>query len=372
MIIAIKPACDVRMGRLNHQTSQTIIERTISAQISSNMNDTVSIPALKQYLHAASDLGVNSDELVRNAGFNPDMLSDNNQRISLAAFEHLLRALITASGHPNFGLHASRFVNPTTYLSLGLMSMSAERLRDSIELMPTYEPLVGAMGVSSLQAWQGDYLLRWECRLSDTLVRRHVIDTVLSSWYRYGKEIVGLSGDLLAVYLEHDADGDSNAYEQLFACKIYSNAERSGLLLPADALEQAQPQADAELLNSLQQHANASLNALQQTASVSAEVQSLIEQHLDKSTLDKAQTAALLGMSARTLQRRLQAEGSSFHTLLNTVRLQRAKSLLRGDASMDHIASQLGFAETRSFFRRFKQWTGMTAGEYRSQSNRHQ
>lgn len=330
----------------------------------SPMSETASIPALKQYLQTAADLGCDYKPVLQRYGLKPALLQDNTLRLPLNQFERIVFELINISQHPYFGLHASRFVNPTTYASLGLISLSTERLRDSLDLLPTYEALVGDMGTSALQDYQGNFLLSWQCQLQDPRVRRHVIDAVLSSWYRYGKEIIGLSGDLLAVHLEHSVD-DLSAYYEVFGCNIEHSCTHSGLLLPAGALDQAQPQANPALLDSLLRHANASLQALQQPRVVSTQVATLIAERLPSGRVDKVHIAEAMQISARTLQRRLHEEGNSFQQVLNQTRLQRAYSLLAGKTPMAEIAQQLGFSETRSFFRRFKQWTGQTAGEYR-------
>jgi len=67
-----------------------------------------------------------------------------------------------------------------------------------------------------------------------------------------------------------------------------------------------------------------------------------------------------LGCSARSLQRNLEAEGTSFRTLVTALRRERAEALLReGQRDVTEISRQLGFFDARSFSRAFKQWTGV-------------
>lgn len=75
-------------------------------------------------------------------------------------------------------------------------------------------------------------------------------------------------------------------------------------------------------------------------------------------------TARHFHMSERTLKRHLQAEGVSFRQLLEDVRKNRAKRLLRqGGMSISEIASNLGFSDASTFSQAFKRWTG-TAPSY--------
>jgi AraC-like DNA-binding protein len=74
-----------------------------------------------------------------------------------------------------------------------------------------------------------------------------------------------------------------------------------------------------------------------------------------------------LGLSERSLRRLLEAEGTSFRSLVRTVRRTSAEHMLRDPRySIQETASALGFANVRAFHRAFKQWTGMTPGAYRA------
>ena len=76
--------------------------------------------------------------------------------------------------------------------------------------------------------------------------------------------------------------------------------------------------------------------------------------------------AALLAMSPRTLHRQLREEGASLQALKNEVRCERAKALLyRSAKPVKQVAAATGFRNEKSFIRAFRQWTGVTPGEFR-------
>lgn len=337
------------------------------------MTRTASTPAIKQYLQAALELGVDTEQILAQCQIEKSLLDDNSQRLELLKFEQLLAALITASGHPHFGLFASRFITPSTYASLGLISISANTLRECIELVPTYESLVGDMGVTELMICGDDFLQAWHCQLENPLVRRHVTEAVLSSWFCYGQQMLGLEGELLAVQFQHDANSSevlsqqaqSTAYQDIFACQPSFNCQYSGLLMPTEILDFKLPQANPQLQQSLIQHADDSLHQLQQASSFLERAQSALVRLLQQPRFDKTALAQTLDISGRTLQRRLQEHGSSYQQLLSQVRLEQAKKLLLQDFNLDQISQQLRFSETRSFLRSFKQSSGLTTGQFR-------
>jgi AraC-like DNA-binding protein len=78
------------------------------------------------------------------------------------------------------------------------------------------------------------------------------------------------------------------------------------------------------------------------------------------------ETAEKLGVSTRTLRRRLEEKGTSYSVLVEGVRRKRAEELLaRTRLSVEQIADALGYAETASFTHAFKRWTGSSPRQFR-------
>jgi len=76
--------------------------------------------------------------------------------------------------------------------------------------------------------------------------------------------------------------------------------------------------------------------------------------------------AAKLGMSRRSLQRRLDQQGTTFHRLVQDRLLHRAKSMIEGSATMTEIAMELGYSDPAHFSRAFRQWSGISPSAYRN------
>jgi AraC-like DNA-binding protein len=76
--------------------------------------------------------------------------------------------------------------------------------------------------------------------------------------------------------------------------------------------------------------------------------------------------AKRLGLTARSLQRRLQDEGTSFQALRDETRRSLADRYLGQGLSVAEISFLLGFSEPSAFFRAFKRWTGLTPVERRA------
>lgn len=79
-----------------------------------------------------------------------------------------------------------------------------------------------------------------------------------------------------------------------------------------------------------------------------------------------AEVAQRLGMTARTLQRRLQDEGLGFTTLVDESRMELARRYLADPTlSIAEVSFALGYSEPSAFTRAFKRWSGRAPAEYR-------
>lgn len=108
------------------------------------------------------------------------------------------------------------------------------------------------------------------------------------------------------------------------------------------------------------------LAQLDDSASTKELVRAALREMLPGGRYGLGNVASRLGLSTRTLQRRLQAERTDFRTVLNDTREELARFYVRTSSMAGaEISFLLGFREPSSFLRAFRQWTGMTPVQYR-------
>src|SRR5262245_49651028 len=128
---------------------------------------------------------------------------------------------------------------------------------------------------------------------------------------------------------------------------------------------QPEPKLHALLLSHLEQRATELPSAL----TLSYRVRRLILFELSGGNPSADHIASRLGMSRRTLTRRLLDQGTRFQTLLDEVRLGLCeRALISEEVGIAEIAERLGFAEPAAFRHAFKRWTGMTPSQYRARN----
>jgi AraC-like DNA-binding protein len=103
----------------------------------------------------------------------------------------------------------------------------------------------------------------------------------------------------------------------------------------------------------------------------SVAVRAIVVSRLGHGVPEIRTVARQLAMAPRTLQRRLSAEGVSYHEVVDLARRETAERLL-ADATLavGEIGFLLGFSEPSAFHRAFKRWHDVTPQEYRQTLNR--
>lgn len=330
----------------------------------------ISVPALQQYLRSAEACGLSRDRMLQEAGLSAELLLDNNGRVPGDVLQRLLSYILPRCGNPLFGLQTSHYIQPGSYSVMGYIAMTSNTLAEAVARMPQYEKLVGDMGVSTVEHEPGAIVVRWNCRFTDPLTRRHIIENVLASWTSYTRWMAD-APELtpLAVRFEHDPPADRSMlkhYQHIFRCPIYFNQPMSALLCSPQIFEYPLRQPDVNLRETLEHHAQTSLAALKEKYSLSDQVKALLRAMLADGSPRKEFVAEQMGMNVRTLHRKLADEGQSYQQILDGLRSELAcKYLQQPHLSVEDIARKLGFTESRSFIRFFKGCNGLTPGEYR-------
>jgi AraC-like DNA-binding protein len=162
---------------------------------------------------------------------------------------------------------------------------------------------------------------------------------------------------------------DTAEHERVFGCPLRFAAERNALLIDRRDWHRAPARpANDSLFEVLEQHAALLLAGLPPASPLLAELREAVTAELRDGGATLARVGKRLGMSGRTLQRRLDEQQLDFRAVVDEVAAELAKAYLRDQAlGLAEIAFLLGFADQSAFTRAFKRWTGVTPGRWRAQ-----
>lgn len=328
-----------------------------------------STSALRQYLRAAQDYGIEAEDALVQNSLPVGILDNSITRVTGTEFQRLIRWLVDACRDPLFGLKSGAYVQPGSYSIFGYMIMNCRSAREALHMTPMYESIVGDMGITKLEKAGNRLAVRWICQYDDPIIIPHMIDNVLYSWTQFARYLTDIpEGKPYCVQLERDQpEADTlKIYQDMFGCDIVFNATRNALIVDEEVLETPLRQPDPVLLQTLTQQAEAMMDELKQKNTIILKVRAVLLRLMEDELPRKEKVAEALNMTERTLQRRLQEAGTGYQQLLDDIRRETAiKWLTSTQATINDIADNLGFSETRSFQRRFKSWTGHSPSEYR-------
>ncbi len=180
-----------------------------------------------------------------------------------------------------------------------------------------------------------------------------------------------LDGQLppLTLELAHDPPGDRSSHRRVFGREPIFGAHRHALHLPEALLDWSTRHGHPGLASYFEERAEAALAKAPRKAPYTRRVESMLARGMTDGAPTMAEVARRLGLSARTLARRLASEGTRYQDLLDGVRRELALDhLAHTELGLAEIAYLLGFSEPSAFSRAVKRWTGRTPAAVRRRS----
>jgi AraC-like DNA-binding protein len=169
------------------------------------------------------------------------------------------------------------------------------------------------------------------------------------------------------VDFEHDRPADTSAHKRIFQCPVYFNQPLNQLHFSREVMRMPAAQGNERLYLALEPY----LERERQERSVSDELLSritrMIAAGMSSGVPSLAGVSDQLGFSQRTLQRRLKDQGIEFSSLVEDVRRELALAYVKDAVySITEVSLLVGYAESGSFTRAFRRWTGQSPQQYRA------
>jgi AraC-like DNA-binding protein len=158
-------------------------------------------------------------------------------------------------------------------------------------------------------------------------------------------------------------------YEAAFGCPVKFKAKRDAIIFRSSDLDLPFVGYNAELLEMLTPQLDQQLAPHKKKQSCTDQVKWVLKRLLGGPRPEINEVAKELGMSSRTLQRRITDEGTSYRQLLNDARHELARFYLKEPSlSVSEIAYLLSYEDPSSFFRAFHEWERTTPSEWKTAS----
>jgi AraC-like DNA-binding protein len=327
----------------------------------------VSILAIRALAAAVEEAGAARDRFLAEAGIATSQLHDPFARISLAHYARARRAALIASGDPALGLHMGGLASTGRYDLFAALVEHSSCLREAFQLITRYSRIV-LEGPRVELAEQGSLAtVRYFEQRSDSPELRMAAEFVTSSLLFLMRRFLGDDAEPRRVAFSYPEPSYRAEYTRVFRGREQFAQDFIGIEFDRAWLDQEQTYRSPELCALLKSRAELLLARSERDAPAAERVRRWLAASSLEHRPSMDAIARDLGMSARSLRRRLSGERAPYAALVEDARATRAKSLLEDQRlSVQEAAYALGFDTPTAFSRAFKRWTGMAPSAYRA------
>lgn len=306
-------------------------------------------------------LGTDPAEALASAGLPHDALDAPDRMIPFAPLVRLLHTAAVRTHCLHFGLLAGRMWRLEDLGLVGDVSRNAPTVGEALRAMVLYQHVHSAGGLAFVMQRAGTVDVGYAIYDPATQTADQFHDAILAALFNFMRELCGPGWLPSDVFVSHAKPLDVSAHRAFFKVQPRFDAEFCALRFSARWLDRPVEGSDPVLLQ----------RALQQVAAAGdVEIVDRVSRALRVLLLDGKSSgndvATALSMHRRTLNRRLQQQGTTFQHLLDDVRFNVARQLLAdSDIALDDVAATLGYASVSPFMRTFRRWAGTTPGRWR-------
>ena len=324
---------------------------------------------LQPLVEAAQARGVQAGALEQAVGLPAGALAPTAESLGADDYVRLLDAGAELADDPHFGLHVGERARLGTYSVYGLILLSCRDFGQAIAQTQRYEQLAHDLGRSALSL--DGALAQYEWISNYPARHRHLAESVFAGIRVFTTWLAGTALPSQHVGFMHAQEADGAEYERVFGLLPRFGQPAHGASFDAAVLSWPVPNADVGLYPVLQQHAEQLLRARGQNGQpreggIAERVHAAIIRNLAHDKVRLASIADELGLSPRTLQRKLSEAGASFQQVLDQARYALATDYLRQPGlSLVDISFLLGYQEQSAFTHAFKEWSGINPGAWR-------
>jgi AraC-like DNA-binding protein len=318
------------------------------------------------YVDRVVGWGVSRAALLHDARVREEQLSDPEARVPVSGVIRLWRAIASHVADPTVGLRLGSDTRAKEFGLVGYTMVCSPTLHAALKRLDRYERVVSqTLNVELTTSGEATWV-RLEAQ-SALAAFRPAADARLSSLLAVIREITDGPIDPIAVQLPYRKPEDVQPYEQFYRGPLEFGTLGTAILLNNSDLERRIVACDETLLHYLDVLGEQMAAALSTDPTVSERVRSALWPVLQDGAPTAGRVARTLGMSTRTLQRRLRAEGETFAGVLARLRGDMAPALLRdGRLAVSEVAFLLGYEDPSSFRRAFRRAFGVAPRAFRS------
>lgn len=303
---------------------------------------------------------------LEDTGISPDAINSSEAEITAEQELRLIRNVVRALPDvPGLALEVGAQYQLTDFGIWGYALISSHNLREAMRLALRYLDLSYIFGELEFEDIGKEARLRFDYGAIPADIRQFLLERDAAAIFMVAQQAYPGARPLRRLCFEFPKPSYAKRLKNLTGITPEFDAEVTMAVLDAKVLDEPLPQANPATLRMCEAECRKLLARRRVRSGVSARVRDSILRQPGRAT-DMDAVANKLHMTARTLRRHLDQEGTTFRALREEVLKMLAEEFL-GTARMklEEVAERLGYADAAAFSHAFKRWNGVAPGEFR-------
>lgn len=324
------------------------------------------MPVLDAVLQTAERVGFDRAEALAAAGLTEDDIKDKDALVPERAEQSIWSFLVERTQDRSLGIVAGQALSRGTFQAAEYFARTSDTLGEAVMSLPHVSRLLRSYDVF-LTEDDADGLHVVFLRPYDpkNVGQAVAMEASVMTLVSLGRNATGIDWSPQWVSFRHARPSDTSFYEPL-GCEIRFDQPRVEAVLSCEVANHKMTEADPVLNALMSECAQRRLQELPRGRPIISKVREVLLELLPAKEPSLQNVAERLDLSPRVLQRKLQAEGTNFRSLVENAREEIAKQYLaETNMSAIDVAMLLDYADAPSFYRAFKRWTGLSPGQFR-------
>jgi AraC-like DNA-binding protein len=312
-------------------------------------------------------LGADPAAVLAAAGLEPTALGDPESTIPYGKVGPLLQIASQRTQCPHFGLEVAVGLGLSVLGPIGDLMRHAPTLGDAlVDIARLYHRNSRGALVYFLPAEDHAY---WGYAIYHLGIEGsvHITDVAMMTGVNILAQLIGRENmSSVKVLLARSAPIDPSVYQRFMGLTPTFNSDQSAFILPRRLLDTPLPDAHPAKRKEWQERVQALWTA--GNDDIVTQVRRSVRIALLAGKISADDICAELGMTERTMQRRLDPAGLSFQRILNETRYEVCRQLLvHTRLGIGEVSSITGYANASALSRSFFEWSGMTPSDWRAE-----
>ena len=325
---------------------------------------TLRIGGALEILNVLKTFSIDPDEVLTTAGIDPDLFDNPDNLITYATRDRLLEHCVSETGCRHFGLLVGQKMNLHSLGVVGSLMKTSPDVETALRSLVNFIQVHSQGAAMALKIEDNIALLMYDTVAPVLDASGQTGDGAVAMMFNVMRELCGSSFKPVEASFAHRQPDDIQPFRKFFGVPVYFNAEHNTLVFSRTWLTARPEAADADI-QALLRNQVSGLQA-KDKLEFPEQVRNVLRSALMTGISSEEQIASLLSIHVRTLSRRLEQHGKSFHELVDECRFELAQQMLKKTTlGVNQISDSLGYSRASSFVRAFRRWSGSTPGQWR-------